>query len=462
MIDCFNTYKERNLSNGALSGILVSIGILLCIFMMQLVPVEILLWCFTLVIGYVFLRSLKPCTSYRTSDLKLIYITTSLCFGLYTLFTHFQMVDNPDRDVFLTIDSFTFHDVGKDVSSNEWNEFIPFIISKFLYSDYYLFSYILGALYKLDFICGGDNPLLLVKLFNTTIGSLTIGLTYICASFICCDLKVKPFVWFLLFSPLMENSAVLMRDIYVCFFYTWIFYYVLKPKVRCRSLCIILLSILCILIRPENGLFALGFICLRYFTYINSFKRKKKILIFSFICILGIAAIIYILPIAQHTLAAYQERDIGAASSGSLGVIMKSLPIPFNFIIPAVFSQMMPFPFWFNLTRAYGGEFTFLSVVSPFYWLAIWIVICYAMKSKMRIILKRDKLLIYSLVFAFLYIMMTSYGEINVRRIMGVYPIIFVIYLSFKKYVSRFNRFQLGKFSTIALLSLNIIYFIIK
>lgn len=457
-----SNFKELRLTTGAKTGIVIFYSILLCLLITPYAGTEVFIWWVMLICGYIFLNSMKAGDAYNKPDLQLIYVVAASCFGFFTLYTHSYIVKDPSTDTFIATDSFTYHKIALDVAKNSWTQLIPFVLSKFYYSDFYLFSFILGALYKIDYTFGGQNPVLLVKLFHSTIGALTIGITYVTASFVCKRLRVSSFLWFILFSPILENTAVLIRDIYICFFYIWIFYYVINPKVKYRTLYLILLSLATMLIRPENGLFALGFICLRYIDLLNRLSKTKKTLMILFILVLGVLAIRYILPTAQDVLQGYQERDLSLASEGSFGAILKSLPIPFNFILPAIFSQIMPFPFWFPLTRPFGGELCFPSIFDSFYWIAIWSVIFYSLKSKFRIILKRDNLLIYSLTFSVLYIIMTSYGEINVRRIMGVYPIIFVIYLALSKYVKFSNRLKLDRFSAGALLCLNLVYLLIK
>lgn len=453
--------KEYSLSS--IVGLIALLWLFLCLLMMLEYPVEIFLWGCIVFMGVDFLHRMNNKSQCSDTSIVFIYFFATLCFGVFTIITHVSIISNPDQDVFLTIDSGTFNQVGQDVASNKWDEFIPFITSQILYSDFYLFSYLLGVLYKLTDLLGGTSPILLCKLLGTTIGALTVALTYLCVTVVKgTQPPILSFIWFILFSPLIENASVLMRDIYICFFYIWIFYYVLEENSKKRVLKIFLLLLLCTLVRPENGIFALAFLFLVWYESIRGWSGGKKVIIYSILIFLILGALAIIIPIIEQVLINYQIKDLAAASSSSFGVVLKSLPFPLNVFVPAIFSQIMPFPFWFNIGRPYGGEWTILSIFSSFYWIAIWSVIIWILIKKWTDLWHNNRIVLMSLGVAIIYICMTAYGEVNVRRIMGVYPIIFVFYCAYKPLIQYRNRIKLQRFSTITLILLNCIYFIIK
>lgn len=450
----------RSLSIGSQTTSIFSLIILVGCYCLFLFPVEILFWWLFTIIGFIFLRS-KMHTSRNLFRFLLVYLLSVFFLGIYTFITHSITVLNPGQDIFLTPDSVYFNEVGRNVGSNSWNNFIPYIIGQFLYSDYYLFSFILGVIYKIDAIFGGTDPVLLTKLLNSIVGALTIGFIFLCVN-LNQKIPIKSIIWFLLFSPIFENSVVLMRDIYVCFFYAWIFYYVLIPHKKYRHIKILLLCLLSMLIRPENGLFALCFLLIRPIINTTYYSKSKKALMIIFFIIIGTISCIYILPKAYNVMIFYQLRDLSLASTSSFGAMLRTLPLPFNIVLPAIFSQMMPFPLWFNLLRPYGGELTILSIFSSFYWISIWGIIIYCCWCNWAKLISQKKIIIGGLFIAFLYIIMTTYGEINVRRIMGIYPIVFIVYCNIKYYVKFEKRIYIERFLTFMIVILNILYFVIR
>lgn len=393
-----------------------------------------------------------------TNRARTVFCLTVFVYGLYAFFTHTATVVNPYTDYFITLDSLGFYERAIDTSGYDWNQILPVVFGTVLYSDNYLYLIITSVMAKIATYFGVADILLLLKLVNVLAGAFTVGMTYKCASLVR-QQPLYPFVLFLLFTPIIENSVVLMRDIYVCMFYITVFYYTVVPKCKYRILKLILIAVLSMGIRPENGMFCLVFPEMVWMVKMGRVNRIYKIL---FLCLIGILfciGLIYVMPIMEHVLDAYQMRDLDAASMDSLGARLKALPIPLNMIVPAVFSQLMPFPFWFTITSAIGGKYCWFSPLFPFFWIYVWGVIFFSLWKNPKYLWRRYKPYVYGLGVSVLYIIMTSYGEVNVRRIMGVYPIIFVCYMLFRDFVKVKHLFA---FTTIGIIFLHVIYLAIK
>lgn len=435
-----------------LSGVCVCIAIA-CIAIYDLSCA--LIWTCCIMLSYWLFCRIGGQTTDRA---RIVFNLSIFVYGLYALLTHTAVVVNPYTDYFITLDSLGFYERTIDTSNSEWNQILPVVFETFLYSDYYLFIIITSAMAKIATYFGVADILLLLKLVNVLAGAFTVGMTYKCA----CLVKrqpLRPFVLFLLFTPLIENSVVLMRDIYVCLFYIMAFYYTVVKNCKYRTLKLALIAVLCMGIRPESGFFCLVFPSLFWIIKISRVNLTYKILIFFSMAVLFCIGIIYLMPVMTQVLSAYQLRDLEAASMDSLGARLKAMPIPLNVILPAMYSQLMPFPFWFTITSSIGGEYCWFSPIFSLFWIYVWSVIIFSMWKKRDYLRNNYKPYVYFLGVSVLYIIMCSYGEVNVRRIMGVYPIVFVCYMLFRDFV---NVRHLFAFTTVGIIFLHIVYLVIK
>ncbi|MCH5230105.1 MAG: hypothetical protein J1F12_08970 [Muribaculaceae bacterium] len=441
----------------------------LSIFIFLLIYVYLVFLFPSVIIPFIFLGFLLLILLYLIRKQKfenrketiLLYLFTSGFYGLLIVISHLIFIQNPETDYFFAKDTLTFFKVGQHLGNKDITDIYKYDLSIFNYTDFYFYAIISGIIYKIGLIFHCNDYHFLLVLFNALLGGLTISLTFKCA---CVERenKFSSFIWFILFSPILLNSTILLRDIFITLIYTWIYLYVITDHCRNRLFKIGLLVIFSFFLRPENGLFALSFIFLWLWSKRDQFSKKAKFAIYIGIFIILMLLIPYVLNVTTNTLSAYNERDLSIASEDSMGAMVKRLPIPINYIGAFMFLQIMPFPFYQFLLTENGGIITILTIISPFYWiylLAVTFISLWINKAK---ILKFNNLSFWTLLLCLLYVVLIANGETNVRRAMPVYPIIFTIYLIYKNYLSQNFKFNIARSSVIAMLFLNLVYLSIK
>jgi len=392
-----------------------------------------------------------------------IFLSLFAIYLVYGIVTHFSIVRNPDVDCFISIDQFTFYSSSKELGELDWGNMVESTFTQFKYLDAPFAFMGFGVLYKIGNYFQCSDILFFQKLHVIFLTALIPVFIY--KTILEIDTgKSKIYnslILFGVFTPLMSYSVQLMRDIHICFLYTYSVFIVLKKRVKFRYFILFLLIIITTFIRIENGIFALGFLCWRFVLDYSQLSKIKKIFLISvglFILIWGIG---YVWEMMSDVLGRFREDDLAAASDSSLGAKLRSLPVPLNLILPAVFSQIMPFPIWWNMMSDHGGYLLVLTPFIPLFWTYVWGIILFALIYH-RGELKKYRAVCGLLAMAGLYIILTVIGEVNPRRIMAVYPIVFLVYCFYKDCVTRKVKYQFVFFIGIVFIALHGIYLGIK
>ena len=208
----------------------------------------------------------------------------------------------------------------------------------------------------------------------------------------------------------------------------------------------------------ENGLFSIVFIAIPLYRVFRTIGIIKK----SVILVAGVAfcvlALIPIVDMMNDTLVRYAERSSDAASSSSLGNKLNLLPQPLEGLAKACFSQFLPFPIWLRLTT--GESYAYLRIVEsffPLYWIPIWMALFYGWWKYRR---KWDRDLLIIFYISILYILLNSMGEFQVRRLMAVYPALYVCFLLLQQQFQLKKR-EMNKLSFSTYFFLHIVYLFI-
>ena len=160
-----------------------------------------------------------------------------------------------------------------------------------------------------------------------------------------------------------------------------------------------------------------------------------------------------------NVIARYTILSVDVADAGSLGVKLNELPVPFNFLAKTFFAQLLPFPVWalFKETHSYN-HLVAIDCLFPFYWLPILIAIfCNWFKERKKWPIKISLLFYLSI----LYLIVASASEFNTRRLMVVYPFIFLIY-QWLRYNYKVKATYYGKYVAVGILLLHVAYMVIK
>lgn len=267
---------------------------------------------------------------------------------------------------------------------------------------------------------------------------------------------------FALCSPFLIYSTVILRDIVIAFFYLLVYDIVLRDfKVR-SIIPILLLTVLTLGCRLYSGLFLLSFLLFYIYKGISSTRYAKPMIIIAGLIFVGIVSQYVlgseILTHSQEELNGYVEYD--ADRSTGFSAKLAGLPSGAKELALSIYSQVHPFPFYELVKLANNAPTLLLSIVkslSVLWWYFIFYGLCYALFIKKKVfVYNLFDYMLFGIIA--IYIVLNS-TQIDVRRIMAVYPLIYLYYVrSFVTYGSYIERKQCNKFLTILYFSLLLIY----
>jgi len=338
--------------------------------------------------------------------------------------------------------------------------------SLFIYSDLPGYAFYIGSLGYIAENFFDGNHLLLQFIGTTFWGGLSSIMLYkIFLLFFNKKISFKYVICFSLFSVLFVNSFILLRDVIIAFFYIWVFYITLKKFHLYGVLKIGLIIFLVWQLRFENALFLIIFLI--YYIY-NAYRKNKFILSLSVITVIIVSIFLFSSTFirAFSTLDRYGERGENAAMEvdNSLGKSLYSLPSPVQEIAFLMTSQIMPFPSYGSLVESKNVYSSIISLL-PICYTIYWFVVFFSL-AKMLIVNKiyqyMPRHLILLLIISTSFLLVVTLGASDTRRIMYVYPMIFLVYAFGQSKIKISVRRNLRNEAIFIYLSLNVIYLLLK
>ena len=278
----------------------------------------------------------------------------------------------------------------------------------------------------------------------------------------------KSFKYALLYSlcsAVAYYSFKYYRDIHIAFFYILSIYVVLN-KMSIKGIVILLCNIIIVWqLRREHGVFLIVF--LTYYIF-NSIKKNPLVTILFFV-ILAIVFFVYFANVfdsIKESMEGYEVRSYLAdgLKENSFGAVIYRFPSPVKEVFLVINSQIQPFPSWHlledskniysaivSLIEIVRGVFWFVIVCSIFVWL-------FAYKAMKKVPLNFKYLMFIVLVFLF-----ANTSNMTERRLICVYPIIFLLYVWLKEKVIHYKAYFTTKKNVVYLyISLCLIYVVAK
>lgn len=346
----------------------------------------------------------------------------------YAAITDILYVTNPYVDTFVTPDSTRFFKWA-DRASNQESISHVFVgsIDQFESAGGYIgFT---GVFFYIAKMLDGTHSIIL-KLFSVFSGGMiAVFLFFILLKLVDERKSFRASLAFVLCSPVFFQSSLILRDIHIMLFFTIMFYIVVEHRRKLFATSIIILLIyLTYLFRPEHGLFSLIFLFFNLFFYAK--KRSIMIYVYLFLAMIMLVIGVYKFQIIKHldyTTETYldlaKSRNIKKSSGDSFGLALYKLPKYLSVPATAVFSQITPFPFWGPiLTDRMANPFRFAQSIHGIFWYFIWVIIVFGIIYK-KYRSYSGNLLILLVIPLLLILLATS--EVNERRIMAGYPILY-------------------------------------
>jgi len=252
-------------------------------------------------------------------------------------------------------------------------------------------------------------------------------------------LAAKYTIVFALASPILYYSPWLLRDVHITFLYCLAIYLSFRKLSITNSILFLVVFLITYYFRIEHSLVLLLFPIVHL--YFNKETNKLVMRLWPIVIVLGIS-IVSILIFMQsqsisQALEGYYRYDAYTSDSlddNGLGARLYNLPFGLKHFALVVNSQLTPLPPWIAINSSnnfYINITAILLGIVTIYWSYVFLFISFATLSKgIFAALPKSFILFLGIVLVFL-ILNTS--NINVRRIMAVYPIIFMIYVYIKE-----------------------------
>ncbi len=261
----------------------------------------------------------------------------------------------------------------------------------------------------------------------------------------------KAFRFTLLFagcSLFLFYSCVIIRDIIIAYFYLLSIEIVLTKTKYQYLFLLVLYALLSLGIRLYSGLFQFSFVFV--FLYCKALQSKNKAILTPIIIAIVIFCGLYLLSsdIMNQTeaeLEIYDNMSQSNAEKGQ-GLVLKILKLPSGIkqVVLFFYTQIAPMPPFGYLEKIENIQRFFMAITVPVYEF-FWYLVSYTMfccilctKKLLNRFSAVEKLLF---VLSVIFIIAGS-SHPDIRRMMPMYPVFYVIYIKFKEYIVPKTKFS--------------------
>jgi len=418
-----------------------------------------------LLVGVIFIK-LNFNNKFFIQTFKIFKISF-LSYLFFVIITNFLYVQNPLNEYFVHSDQTTFYRYSIQLSVYDWSSLFAVIFddNQFLFRNNAGAVFLFTAITKISKLLDGTN-IIIMKSLIVLFGSLIPPFIY---NLLCLNNNIKkPFVYTLFFIFLSHNfffSTILLRDIIISFFFIWLIYLTLKIFSYKNLLVSIFIVFTTVTLRPASGLFMFLLLIAYIFNnlYAISSINRRTYVISAFLLLSAISTYFIYEINSRIELSITSMRNYQYKSEiyeDGLRNRVNALPIyistPANFLL----SQMLPFPYYGHLSGQKNNEENIFRIVESnagFFWFTVWVFIVFTFFKK---ILFKNLELIYKVLFIIAIIFIVGNTvEINIRRTMAVYPILYIISCNGINLLTKSDFRNISFISILLYLTLHIIHF---
>lgn len=361
-----------------------------------------------------------------------IFLAFYLVYGCYMMITNELFIHDPFKDIFYAKDSVTFYTyIDKVAGTKSLEEIGKYYSNDFFSNDWKGFAYFSTVI---AFIAKGidTNSLLLQKLQIVACSSAVLVILYnLLANYITDEYSTRMTVIYGFLSYNFFYSAIYLRDVHIGLFFGLYFLLIVFRKGFVGIFYCLALTVIIFFFRPEHGYFSVSFLMAYVYLLVtdknNKTANKFKIPILILLVLPAISQLAVLqdgLNTIQSTSDSYRDFSTSSAGLGSFGSQLLRLPFGIRHIAVGLFSQTLPFPFY----AVWEENMFFLPwSIAAIFWFIVWVVIIYTAVMKPRNPLFKFKELNILFLIAVILILGAS-ANADTRRIMSVYPVVFVIF----------------------------------
>lgn len=388
---------------------------------------------FAIILIYIigFLFSQKVQKKYKNDSAKLFFYV----FSIYLISGYVFSLSFNIRDNFLLSDPTVYIEQFSKNWSLDKSLIIDYLYGCFikLNDNNALYNLYIRFLANFSNYLFGEASVLYATLGQTIFGILSTLVLYRIILNFQPNKAFKYSFIFAIFSSFHFYSSVIVRDIIIAFLFLLIIEIILKKYTNKNLIKLFILLIIVWGIRLYSGLFVFVFIL--YYVYLPIRKTKFKPFILPFFILIVIGVLISSYEIINQSIeeiSYYVEFSrVRGEQSGGLSNYLLNFPPVIKEIILTLYSQFHPFPPFAPLLSASTFSQFYISTIvfiNSIWWALIFykLLIFLFVKGVFKKILFEFRLLfIISIIF-----IIANTAHIDIRRMMPIYPILFLIYLN--------------------------------
>lgn len=399
------------------------------------------------VISSIFILRLSKGNNFQRKDLFTLY---NVSFLFYIIFGFLAYLSYTQIDgYFIFSDQIKFYDLGDELGNlSSVSEIFQmcFIERIHLINEGILFLFGILAYFANLF----DGNSVLFQILNVTYFGIIINLfVYKTLLFYSKrNLALKYSIYYSLFTYVICFSPWILRDIHIALFFAIAIYIVHLPFSIKRFIYLLILQIVVLEFRLVSGA-AFVFFPLIYI-YLKTQKSNNKFIYYTFlvliIALMSIKNYDSIIRTYDTISGGYQSYSkyslVVAEDQGGLGAKLLVLPNGLKQFAILIYSQISPFPPWDQLFKAKTFlQFIFgiIFMISPVFWGFVVYVVTFNMKKYYKLL---SSLHVFLLLFFIIFLLGNS-SNLNLRRVICVYPILYFIFIFF---ISKMSKSKLNSY----------------
>lgn len=359
-------------------------------------------------------------------------------FSIYYAFmvlTKFTYIENPYYDFFFQYDSINFYSAldpvfSQPTSSKTYEETV------FVGRNWRGFAVLSWLLNYVAQVFGESNSVLLQMTQTVFVCALTVVFLYNMARiYLPHTQSWGVALSFGLLTHIFTFSGTYTRDTHIMLLFT-IGFYIFLSDWRIRNiLLLILIGLLAAQFRLQHGLFFVLIVSAYIFLKVKDLENKMAAFFFGSVFLVGFIVLILL------NLGAYEQDTIGKLQhyqeyhdekfeeSSGLTATVSRLPSFLQPVANTFISQTYPYPPYrvVEVNNIDGVQYLkFPLGIAQVYWMMVLIVLSYGIfyKKYWRYFPRR---LNYAFILAVLLIVAVAMGSYEYRRMLGAYPIIYLV-----------------------------------
>jgi len=275
----------------------------------------------------------------------------------------------------------------------------------------------------------GENSILVLKISVVLVSALIpmylygISRLYFSENI---SLSVATIYGFFSFVPYL--SSTLLRDIHIALMFIITMYIILQRLSIVNLIVLFFVSFVSYYLRPQTGLFMMGFSVIYFFVLVRSMVENRYIELSIYSVLIGVMVIVVLnsnlMEVYNMTANSTGNKPSATQASG-MGAKIAKLPIPLNIVAQLSYGQMQPFPPSWIFSGNNKGFFQISYLISGIAWFLGWGFLLYGLFKK-KILSKVDLKLKLMFLISMAYLILIATIITGMRRQMPVYPILYL------------------------------------